>query len=271
MTDKLMYFGTKERMTWIPCPSINAGLGMTSWGTVSEYLNGGATSRFSSTGHREYSFSWSPTTQESLYSVLDYFYGAYGDAPYYFIDPFAAGTNVLPMWLAAPRLAADDAPSLVMDKRPYKSPTASNSLGHPTQSAVYSLVTGDVARTFDFPVPPGYTFHFGVKGSASGTAAVTLNGSPVTPTYVTDGTRFTASSTQPWVTVSVQGAGTLALASMAAVVLPTGTPPPSGAFVSGRGNSGVARRSNPVVTGYSAVLNASVGATVELVETGGWL
>lgn len=272
MTNKRMYFGTKERMTWIPCPSINAGLSANGWGATSEYLNGGAASRFSAALHRDYSFSWSATSQESLYSVLDYFYGAYGDAPYYFIDPFAGATNVLPSWLAAPRLAIQDGPSLVLDKRPTAFPTSPNSMDQPTRTAVYNLTYSDVARTFDFPVPPGYTFHFGAKGSSSGTASVTLNGNPVSLTTVADSTRVTATSTAPWVTIAAQGEGSLNLVSMTAVVLPTGVAPPTGPFVSGRGNSGVSRRSNPVVTGYSAALDhASVGASVELIETGGWL
>lgn len=272
MTSKRMYFGTKERMTWIPCPSINAGLSASRWGTTTEYLNGGAGSRVSTASHRDYSFSWSPTSQESLYSVLDYFDGTYGDAPYYFIDPFAQATNVLPSWLAAPRIAAKDGPSLLVDERPDSVIAMPNTLGYPTKSAVYNLTYLVTARTFDFPVPPGYTFHFGVKGSGTGDATVTLNGVPVTPGLTISDSRFSASTTAPWARISVSGVGLLHLTALQAVVLPTGETPSTGGFVSGRGNSGVSLKNpSPVITGYSAALeHASVGASVELIETGGW-
>lgn len=271
MANKLMYFGTKERMTWIPCPAINAGISTSKWGTTSEYLNGGAASRFSAAAHGDYSFAWSPMPQEDIYSVLDYFDGTYGEPPYYFLSPFATTTNVLPAWLAAPRVAAAGGPSLIVDEVPTLSATATNTLGYPTQSAVYNLDAGNTFATYDFPVPPGYTFHLGVKGSASGTAAVRLNGIPISLGLVTSTTRVTEYVTSSWATITINGTGTLTLAGMIAVVVPTGTAPPTGGFVSGRGNSGVALKSNPVRTGYSAALeNASVGATVDLIETGGW-
>lgn len=271
MANKFMYFGTKERMSWVPCPAINAGISTTKWGATSEYLNGGAASRFSTASHGDYTFSWAPSSQDDAYATLDYFDGIFGPAPYYFLSPFAMSTNVLPAWLAAPRLAAEDAPSLVRDKRPTATNSPANSMGYPTKGAFYTLAAGDVFQTFDFPVPPGYTFHLGVKGFVSGTAALTLNGSAVTPGNVTSAVRFTHSTTSPWATISASGVGVLTLDAMMAVVLPTGTTPPTGGFVSGRGNSGVSLKSNPVRTGYSAALeNASVGTTVDLIETGGW-
>lgn len=269
MANKFMYFGTKERMAWVPCPAINAGISTTRWSATSEYLNGGAAARSSTTSHGDYTFSWAPSSQDDAYATLDYFDGLYGPAPYYFLSPFAMETNVLPAWLAAPRLGAEDAPTLVEDKRPTTTTTPTNTLGYPTRGATQTLSASDVFRTFDFPVPPGYTFHLGVKGAVSGTAALTLNGSAVTPGNVTSMVRFTHSTTDPWASISASGVGVLTLYAMMAVVLPTGVAPPTGGFVSGRGNSGVSIKSDPVRTGYSAALD-SVGTTVALIETGGW-
>lgn len=269
MANRQMYFGTSERMVWVPCPSINVGMNQERWGETSTYLNGGSSSRFSTASHVELSLAWNPTTHQNLYSVLDYFNGSYGEPPYYMLSPFAINTNVLPSWLASPRVASVDGPSLLVDKRPTLLSTPDNPWGYPTKTAVYAVNAGDTSSVFKFPVPPGYTFHMGAKGSSSGTAALSLNGFPVALGYTSSPTDMTSSTTDSWAQVSVTGAGALSLTAIYAVVLPTGEAPVAGPFVSGRGNSGLALKASPVVTGYSAALN-SVGATVDLTEVGAW-
>src|SRR5690606_27594705 len=117
---------------------------------------------------------WNVDERENIYDILDYAYGLYGDGLIYFLDPFAMDRNVLPQQWAVPRLAASDAPSLVRNRRPTLVATAPNNNRYPTQSAVYTVGLDDSFESLWIPIPPGYSLHFGVHGSRSGSAAVTL-------------------------------------------------------------------------------------------------
>jgi hypothetical protein len=213
-----------------------------------------------------------------IYSVLDFFDGTYGAGPYYFIDPFAQETNIYPSWLATPRIAVGGGPSFILDKTPTLTTTASNTLGYPTKSATYSPTATDIFNTFTFPIPTGYSLLVGAVGTASGTATLTLNGASLALTSVTslDWVSSVTSNTSgdvQWSTLSMNGVGVITLTAIRAILVYNGSPThPLSGFVSGRGNSGCSLKSNPVRTGYSAAIeNASIGATVELIETGGWL
>lgn len=170
-----MYFGTRERMTWVKTPAIDAGIGKGRWTSNGTFINGGAYSRSSTTGHKRYTFAWNLASQEEIYNIIDYADGLYGDGVMYFLDPFAKATNVLPQWWAAPRIQAEDAPPLTKEVRPTLVQTAANSNGYPTQSAVYNFTENSVFDEVYVPVPPGEAFHFGAHGSATGTAQILLN------------------------------------------------------------------------------------------------
>lgn len=173
---KTMYFGTKERMTWINCPAYNADISSVGWQSVSQYLNGGAVVRSSATKHREYQFSWPLASADETEAITNYAGGLYGDGLIYFLDPFAATRNVLPQFWAAPRLGAEDAPVFTgtTEVRPSLVDTASNPYGYPTKSAVYDFLNDTQFQSVYIPLPTGYTFHFGAHGSATGTAGVRL-------------------------------------------------------------------------------------------------
>lgn len=276
---KLMYFGTESYMSWIPCPAINATANTVRWRASSTFLNGGASQRQSTAGHKEYSFSWNPQSKESIYAMLAYFDGTYGDGPFYFLDPVTMDANVLPSWFAAPFAATKDGPSWVVGERPAVSNTGANALGYPTRSAQYTVAPSKTYAPVRIPVPSGYELHVGVHGNATGTAAVSLvpASNPTSPTNVS--MLSTSSPTRTSVTVSggdfyslvPTGTGDLIITGIIAQVLPTGSTVASGNFIAGQGNSGVRLSGDPQVTEYSAVLtNASVGATVSLVETGAW-
>lgn len=272
---RAFYFGNKERMAWVKAPAFNAGISKVGWNAEGVFLNGGAYARKSIASHKRYEFSWNLSSQEDIYGVLDYADGLYGEGLIYFLDPFARDTNLLPSFWAAPRLQAEDAPSLVEGKTPTLVDTAANTNSYPTKSAVYTIVSGDTFDELWVPVPVGYTLHLGVHGSATDTAeltylpddgsitAVTLLG--VTTTQLTNVTVTGAAG----VTLSAQGLGFLTLAGLVVQVLPTGTAAPVGPFVSGRGHSGCRFVSAPQIQGYSSALD-KVGATAVLVETGAW-
>lgn len=268
-----MWFGTRERMTWIPCPAINAGLGSTRWIATGQFLNGGAYQRQSAIGRNGYSFSWNPQEAEGLYELLGYFDGIHGTGPFYFIDPFAEDSNVLPSYVASPSTMSEGAPSFGGAQRVNRVLNGTNQYGYPAYSGQFSVAPNyGPYKKYTIPVPPGHNLHFGAHGSASGTAAVTLNGTNVP--MLTANTPLRTNTVLPgnaWYDVSVAGTGVLTLAGLIAQILPVGRTPKNGNFIPGRGHSGVRLAGDPQVTGYSAALtNASVGMTAEFVETGAW-
>jgi len=273
-----MYFGTQERMTWVNAPTLDAGLSKGNWGAEGVYLNGGGYVRRSAAGHKRYEWAWNMAAQTDIDEIVDYADGVYGDGLLYFLDPFAIASNCLPQHWATPRLAQIDAPSLVTGKRPILVDTAVNSYRYPTKSAVYTLVTDDTFASVWIPLPTGYTLHFGAHGSATSTAAVTVQGDGGAVTAVTLLTATTSALTNTTVsgvtgvTISLQGAGNLTLAGMVAQVLPTAASAPTGDFISGKGHSGCRfLAGEPVVTGYSAPSALDkISASATLVETGAW-
>ena len=270
-----MYFGNRERMAWVKAPAFNAGISKVGWSAEGTFLNGGAYSRRSATSHKHYEFSWNLASQEDVYGVLDYADGLYGDGLIYFLDPFARDTNMLPSFWAAPRLQAEDAPSLVIDKAPTLVDTAINTYSYPTKSAVYTLVSGDTFDDLWIPLPAGYTMHIGVHGSATSTAEViyTPDGGAATaiaPLSVTTSQLTNVTVTgETGVTLSAQGEGQLTLAGLVVQILPTGTVAPTGNFISGRGHSGCRFVGQPQIDGYSSAMDR-IGASATLVETGAW-
>lgn len=273
MSDKVMYFGTINRMAWVKAPAIDQPISKVGWSTTSQFLNGGASVRRSATSHKEYVFNWALASAADTAAISDYADNIYGDGLIYFLDPFAVTTNVLPMQWSVPALAIEDAPTFNgSDIRPTASATAVNTFDYPTLSAVYTFDSSSVFKTLWIPLPAGYTFHFGAHGSATGTAAVTLNGVGVTLLSATTNTRTnTTISGVPGVLVSFVGTGTLTLAGLIAQVRLTGDTVPVGGFISGRGNSGCRFSTQPAIQGYSApsaLDYQSVSAT--LIETGDW-
>lgn len=67
--------------------------------------------------------------------------------------------------------------------------------------------------------------------------------------------------------------GSITLAGMMVQVLPTGTVPREGGFISGQGNAGCEFEDIPTDTPYNAILGSDgrVGMSAKLIETGPWL
>ena len=273
-----LYFGTKERMTWVRPPSIDADISKGKWSAEGGFLNGGAFVRGSSTGHKRYRFTWNLAAQEDIYDILDYADGLYGDGLIYFLEPFSAPTNCLPQFWAAPRLQNIDAPPLTHDVRPTLVNTASNVFSYPTKSAVYTFTSTSTFDSLWIPIPPDYTLHFGAHGSATGTATITVQADGDTHDAVTllgvTGSTLTNTTVvgASGATISAEGEGQLTLAGLVAQVLPTGVSAPTGDFISGRGHSGCRFvPSSVTIQGYSAPEALDkVAATALLVEVGAW-
>jgi hypothetical protein len=289
LMNRTMYFGTKELMSYVRAPQIDYDASKVGWdGGVAAFLNGGAYVRRSTTSHKQYNFTWSNISRAEILLINDYADGVYGNGPFYFLDPFAMDTNLLPQYWATPRLVNSDGPVLSGAPRNTVLPTSatmSNTLGYPTTGAIYtynSTTWPNIALrpSIYIPVPTGYTFWFGAHGvvSAANTTPVSVQadgGSPVYPAIlgVADPTRFNYSA-QGNITTGVtvrlgDQAGTATLAGMMAQVLPDGVTPATGGFISGQGNSGVRFATNPSLQQYSAAMD-KVSLTAQLVEDQAW-
>lgn len=112
MTDKTIYFGTRERMKWVKAPAINANLNTVGRAASVTFLNGGGGVDRSALGHAEYEFNWKIASNAEIHAITDYYSGVFGKPPFYFVDPFAMNTNLLPPYWAAPGLFEAGGPSL---------------------------------------------------------------------------------------------------------------------------------------------------------------
>lgn len=179
MTTKKIWFGNAEKMMWVNCPSTNITRGRARWQETGTYLNGGAFEKSSVFGHRKYSIDWNLMRSEEAAKIIAFYEGVYGQSPIQFVDPFAAKSNILPLHWSTPRLCAGGEAPTIGSSAP-STVTASNALGYPTQSAVFNL-TGASTPSVQIPVPPGKNLYFGARGSASGTAAVSVTSSKGNP------------------------------------------------------------------------------------------
>lgn len=293
MADKRMYFGTPEHMEWVPQPNSGMGRDRVGWITSGTYLNGGGWSRQSSTTHFEPTLTWSFLNHRQVRQIMDYWYGAYGPGPIRWLDGFAMSTNVLSPHWSIPRLAWDDAPSLIRDVRPTLSATPANSLALPSRMATYDLLESSATVPLKLPVPEGFSLHVAVWGTSSGTGALRIDGEDVTLTDPSDpGVTWNALLGEGSdITLELGGNGSISLAGCVAQILPNpGTPNPmnlptepslnlpSGPgstggirFLSGEGHSGVVFKSKPSVTGYSSANAIDYQSlTAEFIEVGAW-
>lgn len=171
-----MYFGTREHMTDVRCPAINVVRNREKWTTSGTYLNGGGFSRASAYSHATYSIGWNLMPPDEARKILDFYNGNYGQGPIYFLDDFALQGNVLPLHWSVPRLTAKDAPPLVKGISVSETPLApvNNAGGYPSASATFAWTGTPNSDSVWIPVPPGQNFYFGVRGSRTGTAEITM-------------------------------------------------------------------------------------------------
>ncbi len=286
-----IWMGPRGNGMWIPAPSVsNIDFTPVGWSSQVQYLNGGAGVRSSWSSHREYAMEWTLKSRDSLRPLQDMAAGMYGTGPIFWSNPLAMDKNVLPECWAWPAQAALDAPILVnaaTGVRPTSVPTPANTLGYPATSISYPV--GGTSQSVHIPIPPGFVAWVGWHGTSNGAGGVI-----VTPVYsptsvgaatypavlpVTSTTRCNASySSTAMIGIDISlGVGTVAspattvtLSGIIVQVLPIGTMPVLGGFISGQGDSGCAFATKPKATPYSAPLD-QVGAACKLVEIGDWL
>lgn len=165
MTDKTVWFGTEEKMGWIPAPSPGVGRSTTRWRVGGQFLNGGQWRKESASGSRTCSLQWPVMTGDKVRKITAFLEGSYGDGPFYYSDPFSEGVNSAPQWLAAPWLATKGAPAFTPN--PVQIDTPANTRNYPSYGARYAVTPG-TSKTVRLPVPEGYTAHIGAHGQPVG-------------------------------------------------------------------------------------------------------
>lgn len=275
------YIGTRKQLLEIRAPSVNMPSSKQGYFAKTDFLNGGTAIRRSTAAHKNYTMTWNFIERDDARVITDLADGVYGTGPIYIHDPFTNDRNVLPQWWATPAIGLRDGLPLNDGFRGVATATPSNSLGFPTDSITYTVLSGQTRRVW-VPIPPGYTAHvgaYGVDGTggkvvATPTVDASTDGTPVDLTLlaVSDNSRFNESfdsASFNGVELSLGGEGTVTLTAIMVQVLETGVTPESGGFISGQGNSGLQFISQPQFVPYSAALD-KVGVVAELAEYFGW-
>lgn len=283
------WFGTRGNMRWVKSPAPEGDFSPVGWGVEFQYLNGGAGVRTSVGSHKTYTMDWNSVTRDEARAITDYADGVYDTSTginlIYFLDRMAMDKNVLPQAWAAPYQSLADGTTLVSNQFPVAVTTPTNSFRYPARSVQYTA--NGSSKSVWIPIPEGYTAWLGVHGSASGDAGVVVtptsgisNLTPVEATMlsVTTNTRVVDSFDSTtcdgislsFNNVSPTSTDVLIISGMIVQILPTGTPPQTGDFISGQGNSGCQFSGKPVQMPRSSVFD-SVSLSAVLVETGSWI
>lgn len=286
------WFGTRGYETWIPTPAINPEYSRANYQTSSQFTNGFFGSRESKNAHQVYMLSWSQAkTRDAIRLITDFADGVFDSVDdvnlIYWIDPMAADKNVLNQNMATCSLATEDGVSLITDADGFGQPVAvatpPNGLRYPARSARYTLTADSVTYEQYIPIPPGFSAWVGIHGSVDAQDLIVVQrvngyidvGAVVEPVIldVTDNTRVnTEFSSADSSGIVLKFATTVSdvtfdLSGMIVQILPTGTTPGLGDFISGQGHSGCQFIGKPGKTPLSAALDR-VGATARLEETG---
>lgn len=280
-----VWFGTKAHMQWVPAPAVDVQAGKQGYQNQVVFTNGGTWVRRSKSAFRRYLFAWNMKLKEDVQPILDYADGIYGDGYMYYLNPFWADRNALPAYWAAPFINAYDGPVVVDGVRPTVVNTNASTNGYPVENAVYTITSTSSVPSVFVPIPPGYTAHVGAHGQLqSGSASVRVvpelsaiaSGTPVDLTLLTTSstTRTNATfsgNTYIGITITMRSAstGSLMLSGLIVQVLPDGSVPGAGGFISGQGQSGMSFVSQPSVSEYSAAFGR-IGVSAELAETEAW-
>lgn len=285
---KMLYFGNRDRMTWVPVPDASYDGSRVGWdGGVTTLLSGGAFVARSTSAHRTYNYTWSKLSRNEIRSITDYAEGVWGSGAIYLVDPFAEDKNLLPQHWATPRTVLQDGIVLSGGPRAQAAthPIAlTNPFGYPTQAINYNYATSwpsaQLRPKFYLPIPPGYTAWFGAHGVAAQSNTTSLTVTPdggeltrIPVLSVDTATRFSHSwdgDTVSGIEISLsRNDGTTIISGLMLQLLPTGTFPEEGGFISGQGHSGLRFSSQPSLTQDNRVLDRQ-SLTAQLIEDEAW-
>lgn len=284
----VVYFGTKDKQSWIKSPASGMRANNVGWSTKTQLLNGRAFVRRSNGSHREFSAEWigdlNSGLESSLQTIKNYADGLYGEGPYYFIDPYAAAQNVLPEHWAAPMLTENDWPNLAPGITPVFNKSTVNN-GFPMKYAKYTTLDAyESTNKLTLIIPQGYRLHFGWHAPAASPAtgikivpylrSTGLADTALTPAKITAGGNLRtntqiAGNTYSYVEIfiSTTAAQDVDITGMIAQILPDGAAVATGGFIAGKGTTGLEFENSPQIEYYSsAINNGQIGMNANWIE-----
>jgi hypothetical protein len=289
--ERKVYFGNAQSQCWIPAPLTGLAVESAGFSVENQLLNGRFFVKRSGASHRGFSASWSGSLnaeakEDSLHTIKDFADGIYGPGPFYWLDPYAISSNLLPPHWASPMLSLGDWPSISSVGTQSLVATEDNTRSYPYQSlklAFTGVATSEISHKII--IPSGYTLHFGAHGElVSGSASVAIKqyprsgGEPVvtsvtllgndsairTNTQVNGTTYYMA---EIFIRNTASTASDLRISGMMAQVLPEGASVPQGNFKTGRGVSAIDFTQLPNLEYYSAAINnGQVGMSANFKE-----
>lgn len=284
-----VYFGNKKKQLWIKAPATGMSASHQGWAAETQLLNGKTFVKRSKASHRRFAPSWigpASTTDlsESLTTIKDFASGLYGDGPFYWLDPYAKETNVLPANWAAPMLAETDWPALSGTITPtFTELSVANA--YPIKYATYETTDNYTSdKKIVIIIPAGYKLAFGWHGPALGAATGVQilpykrsNGAAdpaINPTKITAGSAVRTNTNISGTTysyveiyISTATASTLNITAMIAQVIPDSDSVANGGFISGRGTTALEFAREPEIEYYSANINdGQIGMSVQWIE-----
>lgn len=289
--NRKVYFGNAQSQCWIPAPLTGLRVDSTGFSVENQLLSGRTYLKRSGANSRAFSVSWNgslnaETRENSLHTIKDYADGIYGAGPFYWLDPYAVDTNLLPPHWASPMLSLGDWPSISSVGTQSLVSSASNTKNYPYQSLKLAFSgAAESTTTHRIIIPAGYKLHFGVHGVlASGSATVSLrqypraggsavvidapilaNNSAIRTNTQVNGTTY--SMVDIFIRNTSSSASDLRISGMIAQVLPETESVPQGEFWSGRGTSALEFTQLPNIEYYSAAINdGQVGMSANFKE-----
>lgn len=290
--NRKVYFGNSTKQTWIPAPQSGLSAGTSSFISQAQLLSGRQSVRRSKASSRSFGTSWvgpmnAANIEDSIYTVKDFADGLYGEGPFYWLDPYAIDTNLLPPHWAAPMLSGDDWPAITSIATVTKTTTPANNYNYPYQSLSLSFGATIIEPTEKFRViiPEGHKMHFGWHGvQSSGEATVIVRAYDrdtgaatdieTSPIAVTSQTRTNTqvrgndySHADIFFKNTAASTSVIQVSGMIMQVLPDTDSVDQGGFISGRGTTALQFVQMPEMEYYSAKVNGGqIGLTATFME-----
>jgi hypothetical protein len=291
--NRKVYFGNGTRQTWIPAPLTGLIASTGTFSVENQLLNGRAILKRAAANHRAFEASWlgsmnADSMEDSLHTIKDFSDGLYGEGPFYWLDPYAIDTNLLPPHWAAPMLSEQGWPTLGTNLVTTYGSTEANNRNYPVKSSILtfgSTSAFESDRKLTMIIPSGYKLHFGWHGKVnSGTATVALRTyargtgtttdvnapvlsvtSPIRTNTQVNGN--THSKAEIFIKKPASATSVIEIAGMIVQILPESETVPQGGFISGRGTSALEFRALPTFEYYSAAVNnGQVGLSASFLE-----
>lgn len=291
--NRKVYFGNTTKQTWIPAPLTGLVAATTGYSVQNQLLNGRSIQKRSAGSHRSFEASWlgsmnAEAMEDSLHTIKDFADGLYGQGPFYWLDPYAIDTNLLPPHWASPMLSEQGWPTLATGPTVTYVATDANTRNYPVKSAVYTFgatAAFESDKKITIIIPEGYKLHFGWHGavnSGSATLAIRMYDRDTGATTdvnaavlgVTSAVRTNTqvngnnySKAEIFIKKPSGATSAIEIAGMIAQVLPEADSVVQGSFISGRGTSALDFSTLPSFEYYSAAVNdGQVGLSTTFLE-----